>query len=345
MKKRTWIILCIVVFLIILSVFALWMLIKPKAHFDISIKPCENNNTYHNTLANGTSSLVQIDDKLYYNYRNGDGLRYGTYEITESMTRRVYWEGPALSPRNISLDNVYDGQIAEDIETYLDILTGEKIHVDSVIPQELSPNHSFVVNDVWYFYTLDNNQELYRMNGEKPELLVSADTLGEPEMPFEMYIDDSFIYYVSYHDGLCKFSLDSGSRQSILPDELTHIENALSTIRCLFAKDGRVYYLVDSTDIYETDFNRETTTLLYHSDDNISSINMLDDTLFFSDDAISGSIFSLSVTNRTKESLPTKCGKVNEIYLLDKDYVYYNDYHENLFRINRKTKEIEIVFD
>ena len=109
MKKRTWIILCIVVFLIILSVFALWMLIKPKAHFDISIKPCENNNTYHNTLANGTSSLVQIDDKLYYNYRNGDGLRYGTYEITESMTRRVYWEGPALSPRNISLDNVYDG--------------------------------------------------------------------------------------------------------------------------------------------------------------------------------------------------------------------------------------------
>ena len=85
--------------------------------------------------------------------------------------------------------------------------------------------------------------------------------------------------------------------------------------------------------------------MLYHSDDNISSINMLDDTLFFSDDAISGSIFSLSVTNRTKESLPTKCGKVNEIYLLDKDYVYYNDYHENLFRINRKTKEIEIVFD
>lgn len=344
MKKRTWIILCVVVFLIILSVFALWILFKPKAHFDISIKPSEINNAYHNTLANGASNLVQIDDKLYYNYRNGDSLRYGTYEITESMTRRVYWEGPALSPRNISLDNVYDGQIAEDIETYLDISTGEMIHVDSVIPQELNPYYSFVVNDVWYFNTLGDHQELYRMQDDRPQLVVSADTLGESEIPLIRCIDDSFIYYVSYHDGLCKFSLDSGSKQSIFPEELTHIENALSTIRCLFAKDGSIYYLVDSTDIYETDFNSETTTLLYHSDDYISCINLLDDTLFFSDDAISGSIFSLSVTNRTKESLPTKYSKVNEIYLPDKEYVYYNDYHENLFRINRKTKEIEKVF-
>ncbi|MBR1482551.1 MAG: hypothetical protein IJ598_06245 [Ruminococcus sp.] len=349
MNKRVFV-LCFIIGLPLLIVILFYtFFLMPKQHFDISITSEQISHNYHNTIANRSSSLIQIDDKLYYNYRNGDSFRYGTYEITDSTTKRVYWEGPALSPRNISLDNVYHGQIAEDIETYLNTSTGSLYHVDSGIPQELKPNHSFVVNDVWYFYTLGNNPELYRMNGDKPELFVSADTLGEPEIPFKMYIDDSFIYYVSNmqnieNNGIARYSLKSGEAQSIYPDELKNIENALSSISCLFARNGKAYYLTNYNSIFETDFESGVTKLLYHSDDYISSVNMLDDTLFFSEDSENGGIYALSVTNGTIEELLSQRAGIKELYLLDWEYVYYNDYNENLFRIHRKTKEIERVF-
>ena len=346
MKKRVVVLSVVVVFLIFIFAAVYLFFFMPKQHFDVLITPDPIDHRYHNTIANRSSSLIQIDDKLYYNYRNGDSFRYGTYEITDSTTKRVYWEGPAMYPRNISLDNVYDGRIAEDMETYLNVEAGELYHVDDPVPQQLRPNYSFVVNDVWYFITLGENQTLYRMNGEKPESVVSADTLGESEMPVKMYIDHDDIYYVSSDrsTGLARYSPASGEVKSVYPDELKNIENALSSISCMFARNGKAYYLTNYNSIFETDFESGITKLLYHSDDYISSVNMLDDTLFFSEDSENGGIYALSVTNGTIEELLSQRAGIKELYLLDNENVYYNDVHENLFRIDRHTKKIERIF-
>ena len=71
---------------------------------------------------------------------------------------------------------------------------------------------------------------------------------------------------------------------------------------------------------------------------------MLDDTLFFSEDSENGGIYALSVTNGTIEELLSQRAGIKELYLLDNENVYYNDYHENLFRIDRNTKRIERIF-
>ena len=345
MRKKICTILCagLLISAVLISLFY-FIFLKPMAHYDISLAPVDADNVYHNTIVDNGSSLVQIGETLYYNYGNGDGFRYGTYEITESTTRRVYWKGPSLSPENTDLDNVYDGSIAKDIETYLDVSTGEWYHVDSGIPQELKPCDSFAVRGVWYFNTLGDHQALYRMQGDEPQLLVSADELGESGMPKHQYIDDKYMYYISERDGICRVSFDEGVKQSVYFDEPGYGENAVSKIRSLLAKDGSAYYLVGSSDIYETHFKSGTTTLLYHSDDYISCVNMLGDTLFISENSAKGGIHTVSVTNRWQAYLLTNNARVKEIYLLDSEYVYYNDYHDNLFRINRYTKEIEKVF-
>ena len=48
------------------------------------------NNDYNNCLAGGY--LVRLDDKLYYNY-DKIGSCYGLIEISETGSKRVFWEG------------------------------------------------------------------------------------------------------------------------------------------------------------------------------------------------------------------------------------------------------------
>ena len=76
----------------------------------IDIEQSNFNNCYLNSQANIISQLAYADDKLYYNYNN-NFFKYGTYEISETVTKRIYWEGPSVLSPTLSLDNIVDDKI------------------------------------------------------------------------------------------------------------------------------------------------------------------------------------------------------------------------------------------
>ena len=79
------------------------------------------NNCYNNTRANSETmlgaNLGKVGDKLYYNYSNDDIFKYGTYEISNFLTKRIYWEGISTAYSLIWLDVVDDNGI---FETFID---------------------------------------------------------------------------------------------------------------------------------------------------------------------------------------------------------------------------------
>ena len=91
----------------------------------ITLKSTNVNYSYQNDKVNTGSNLVQIGDKLYYNYMNENILKSGLYEISADVTKRIDWGGISLLPAYAtSVSTTYNGIILDDVlystESYTD---------------------------------------------------------------------------------------------------------------------------------------------------------------------------------------------------------------------------------
>lgn len=80
----------------------------------ITISGNEINISYNNSITNNESvmflHLARVNNKLYYN-ADVSAFKYGTYEISNVIVKRIYWEGFSFDPIYLNLQIVGDGKL------------------------------------------------------------------------------------------------------------------------------------------------------------------------------------------------------------------------------------------
>lgn len=350
MKKV--IIICTWIAIIALSICICLICFKsPKSN--VTIQYSDTDNNYYNSLSNSDVSLVQIKDKLYYNYLNSDGFNYGTYEITANNLQRVHWNGLTFNPKNISLNDVYNQKIYMDNceNRYWDF-EEDTLKEDKNMP--VCKNNSdgtaaelrLFCNNSIYFYSDD---ALYKWVNNQKQLIVTRKQLGLNEdvnIMDTVYLFDRYIDYIKTENSDCRFCrYDTKEKKIINQIEFTSISNLSKRAgNAVFSDIDEAYYVDGNESIYRFDLKKQSYVQTAKTTGQIFA-NYYNHTLYYSveyDDNNNG-FYSLSYQ---KQKTPQKLLEhgTSGIYILDDKYLYFTDDRENLFRMTTDGKNVEDVF-
>lgn len=345
--KKLKLILCIIIPIIILAT-ALYLIFFNTIYIKcINLKTEFVDNSYNNTIANISSKLIRIEDKLYYNYVNNDPFKYGTYEISELITKRVYWEGIKLYPTEIDLDYVYNNKILEqysDDLKFLDVRLG-KFVIDNTtkIPNKYKDYYFFIYNNQIYFMSEDS---LWKYDEKNTVLLTTKDDLQINSFDsFNCYVNNSQIYYQNYIDekiSICCYDIES--KKIIYKFCIDDVPNAENGVSNLIADGDDVYFLVDFDELYHVNLKENTIEKLFEAKGVITA-NYYNQKLYigvarYLDE---NGLYVLDLSNNKKvKKVNNKetCG----VYILDDEWIYFKDQNEKLYRITPDGKTIEKVF-
>lgn len=349
-------------------------------HHNVKIEGGTYSNSYLNTYSNIMPRLARVDNKLYYNASN-DFFKYGTYEITTDYTKRVYWQGPALSWENISLDCVSDKTIFSPLiennkiqyydfennryEDYLQISES-----DTESPKEL-----FVVNNEIYscycelcdygnnFYS---TYKLYRQAEDDIELILSANDLDFDYISAPQFYD-KYIYFIAVqklsdkenHDikqFVCKYDLNNRT----IVDKMLCFEGSeygvgIEHFNCSTAVNNKVYGIAadqsnehsdDSSEyVYSADLNNKTSNLILKSN-GTAIINSYEDKVFIAvENGQDKGIYSVDTATDKVTKIFENDMDINGLYIVDSKYLYFTDNsYFCLYRITQDGKTLEKVF-
>ena len=376
MSKKIKIPLIIILIITVLFFIPYCILFNTSYFNRINIQDNNNNNfNYNNDIANIGSDLIQIDNKLYYNYVNGECLKYGTYEIGSYITRRVNWDGFSVSPQNIRLSEVYKGKIldswAKSDSYFIDseginpfIEDGKYINGDIIIeyfdfsnktykeyitiknPEKYILQPSFtVIGETIYFYSKDCS--LYLYDGESIKLVADIKDLESRDFYLQTkgYISNSQIYYQGYIDNKLYIYCYNTERKKIIYkfciDDVPNAENGVSN---LIADGDDVYFLADFNKLYHINLKENTIEKLFETKGVITA-NYYNQKLYIGVEKYldENGLYTLDLSNNKKvQKLNTKetCG----VYILDDEWIYFTDQNEKVYRITPDGKSIEKVF-
>lgn len=345
MKKFFITLIPLITLLIVLT--SIIIFIPTKNNYGVQISKTYVNNSYNNTVANLYSKLIQIEDKLYYNYCNGDCINYGTYEISSNKTRRVYWNGIRITPTEIELDNVYGGKIMNGYTSYLDVDSGKFIDNNVLnVPENMKDYRAFVKDNTWYLISEEN---LYKINNGNFQLLVSKDELNIKEFFFEqsLYLNGNFVYYQTYNkEGneieICKYNTDT-KQKAVFP--IGNIPNTENGISYMLADEDYAFIVVDYCRLYCINFSKNTITELFETK-GLMVVNYYNNQIYvgvqYSPEENGVYLIGLSNQNPVNRLTDIEAGS---IYILDDEHIYFTDRNECLYRVNVSEKNIEKVFE
>lgn len=310
-------------------------------------------NGCNNEQANLNSRLWQIGDKLYYSYRN-HLFRNGVYEITPSRTDRVYYD---WSPFECSVFNynVYQEKLIKPfvemdntLQNY-DLVHHQDQPLFSFGDEELF-HSAFVVDGKLYLTSESDNTCIFRYDDkdEKTELVAS------PELC-------AFDYYpMTYRGNLMYYCLDSEmpgaknlyqydmfKKETVWNAEI----NETNSIRTMIAQKDKVYNIAyDSNSfqatVYEVDLSTKAKRKLYETEDNIK-INGSENQLFLENTAGEcKGIYKLDASNGRFELIfdDEEINLYQSLYLIDNDWGYFTDIHENLYSVKQDGSDYQTVF-
>lgn len=318
MKKRF---LFISIFLCLLFVFS-------SCSSSVNISFSNIDNSYNNSIANYTSEVAQIDDKVYYHYRN----RYGDSALYEIKSNHV-----AKLDEDVSLNCVYDGHFLKlntdtNTITYLDKKSDE--NVVCKIPKGISPHNFLVINGDICF---DTDQEIYRYNGRDFHLIVKAEKIGLKSINlYNAYIDGNTIYYLSIDEKFnkstfIKYNCDSEELKTIV------IDNGIVT-RFLEHEDC-VYYQADSSWCILDFANMKISDVLINGQNSyIDCLNVFGNCMCVCDGE------GVYLSENRNEFIKISDDAASSIYFLDSEYIYYTTHENDLMRVTHDGTKKEKVF-
>lgn len=105
----------------------------------ITISGNEINISYNNSITNNESvmflHLARVNNKLYYN-ADVSAFKYGTYEISNVIAKRIYWEGFSFDPIYLNLQIIGDGKLLlEENSGELCFYNFEKNKATAILPR------------------------------------------------------------------------------------------------------------------------------------------------------------------------------------------------------------------
>ena len=215
-------------------------------------------------------------------------------------------------------------------------LTQRKSRKKYVVPEDMKNATVFTRDNTPY---LISNQTLYSYKNNKAVLL--ADTLdlkleGYDLSPENIYRDKNWLYYKSRSGKelqLCRYHLKTKQIESLKIGE--DCDTFLACGDKVYARAGR-------NKLYRADFADASVTLLRQTEGELL-FNCFGNTLYFAvqsqdDDA---GVYTLS-KGGTLRKISNE--RINRLYLLDDDYLYYTDDSGSLRRMTTDGKTVETVF-
>ncbi len=320
------------------------------------------NNGYNNCyLSEG--NIVEIENKLYFNYNGKDNIfMCGLYEISSNSSKRIYWNGSSFEPGN----NKYKLQNINDYLLFLNY-TDDKTYVvtdNEIVPQfngeifdvdlqtnELNKLYSIKINSnpcYGYYYIIDN--KIYIFTNDKIYLSYDGVTVAEifngladvaNKTAYEKlcYISDNILLYISNDNYLIKYDLMK--KEQICAISLSRISNDPNSYGEIFAcNEEAIITTYDGNYISVYAVNDEVDLIYKKGSDDYYYINSDDNKIFISSKSIGLDILDIK-TGDIKALIKTN---VCDTYIFDDKWVYYVNSNGDLNRITKTGEISEIVF-
>lgn len=333
----------------------------------ISVHSTKVDNRYNNQCAGSEVKLVQIGDKLYYNYKTNqltysdytdETADFGTYEISSGGAHQLYEAGNKRSSVLLRLDFVYKNKILNDSiindlddEEYYNFKTKSYQPCD-IVPefQNREGNNSFTrffVGDDIYCMT---ETALYQSLDEgKAKLCLDWDDVGLKYTPYPFYIQGKYFCYCTGEEDkrmFCRFDMEKKKLLNQIPYTATapgvepDATYGLTMDRLIV--DGDVAYVVgDGHALLRFDLKDNSVETIVDPNSSLY-MNVYDHTLYYGimQEGDAG-LYQVKGNGEPKQLYDKG---VNSIYILDDTYVYFTDGEDNLYRIKNTGGEVEIVF-
>ncbi len=355
--------------LLIVTVLIIYFLLFNTTYINfVRVNDNAVDNSYSNTLANEHhkmwSNLARIDDKLYYNYAYNDPFKYGTYEISNNFTKRIYWEGITVTPSLLKLNVIGDGKILRNnrdgsVDQY-DIQESKfkpyiKLDDDSIKGKTYLC--IFYINGKQYWYSGEapmgviNKYKIYTCENNKLNLYFSTDEIGEGDFSVPAFVDD-YIYLEAIND-------DSNDGKNYLYKYNTKTNTIVDQVEIdetsggynIVSKD-KAYSIVyrdydnENDRLIVTDIKNKTQKEIFDTDGS-AIVNGYDDLVCIgvysdSDSDKNGLYIIDEKTDKIKQIYRDQ--EVFGVYVVDDKWIYFSDETDKLYRITPDGKVIEKVF-
>lgn len=353
-SKKYFIVLIIIAVIAVLGC-AIYFTIFNTTHSN-SLKIEKNDyNAYNNVVANGDDTcLLQIDDSLYYYYTgNGDVFKYGLYQISSGQTKRVYWQGPQISPPLFYMDNFCDNKILshytngndvdyfnfekQDFESYF------TVNNDSV---ELKGNY-FVTDDKMFFYSNENNIYLYTDNELK--LVATPESLGaKSDIIIEPYVAENYFYYqLSDQNGkiqLVKYDYNKAEITNKIDLSTSSADNDVAACK-IFMCDSNTIYYSNNNAVYSADISKGSVNMLFEGNGDIA-VNQSNNHIYVgvSKAGEDNGLYEIDIKSGQYSKL-SEAISICEVYIMDSNYIYcVENKTDSLYRFNLTDNTLEQVF-
>ena len=274
----------------------------------ITLKSTNVNYSYQNDKVNTGSNLVQIGDKLYYNYMNENILKSGLYEISADVTKRIDWGGISLLPAYAtSVSTTYNGIILDDVlystESYTDdsddnpflynyeVLCGDLIikkydvernsfsdYMTIKNPDKIKLYQNFsIVDDTIYLYSIDNGIYRYENNSLKKVFDAQKLNFHSVLMSYSSYINKNMVCYPNQDNdimSICRYDMNT---QKVV-DEFTigNLPDCEDEIYNLIATDTYIYFTSGNfSAVYRINLKTKKIEKIFNTD-GVVTVNIID---------------------------------------------------------------------
>lgn len=375
--KQIYCIIVSIILSVIIAIIIYQLFFNVNYSKKIEIKNISTDKSYINDKSNIGSDLVQINDKLFYNYNN-DCFKYGLYVIGQNNTNRIWWDGFSFEPQcEISLTTIYKNHIlnpiADSNSKYLDTnnensfeIEGSYLNGEIVIrefdvdkgeyeeflkipnPDKVKFSSSFQVCDgYFYLFSIDNEIYRYNENYDKPLNIISKNDfdLSAFDMKTYSYFFGDDIYFLTLNNNrpsVCRYDINAQKQLSIVSlDGVIETENGIDNF--IISGDGEGYFCVNNNQLYQINFVTKQIEKVYETDGALK-VNLFNSKPVIAVEKSSeknGIYVVYDLENIDRLTNTEACS----IYNFDDIYIYYTDSFDKLYRVSVSNKKLENIFD
>lgn len=361
--------LILVLSALIFVVLIAYLLIFNTTHVNsVTVDGKAVDNSYNNAVANNEyelfSKLARIDNKLYYN-ANESMFKYGTYEISNGFTKRIFWKGISITPSYLNLDVVGDGNLLlNKNQGEVDFYNFEKnkyelfTQIDNSIKQSKQGERvyyrTFYIDDELYWYVgddpmgIDTHYDIYTSIAGKMKSIFSTSSIDKccfsaPSFSNGyMYIQtindsenggDNYLYKYDMKNGVIvqKVKINNYGNYNIVSNDNVY------TLSFSDFKDENKHLIVTNINANnQKDIFNTSGSAVINGYNNLLCLGVYDD-------SIKKGLYVIdNKTNQIKKIYDDS--EVFSVYIVDDKWIYFTDENERLYRITPDGKTLEKIF-
>ena len=361
--------LILVLSALIFVVLIAYLLIFNTTHVNsVTVDGKAVDNSYNNAVANNEyelfSKLARIDNKLYYN-ANESMFKYGTYEISNGFTKRIFWKGISITPSYLNLDVVGDGNLLlNKNQGEVDFYNFEKnkyelfTQIDNSIKQSKQGERvyyrAFYIDDELYWYVgddpmgIDTHYDIYTSIAGKMKSIFSTSSIDKccfsaPSFSNGyMYIKtindsenggDNYLYKYDMKNGVIvqKVKINNYGNYNIVSNDNVY------TLSFSNFKDENKHLIVTNINANnQKDIFNTSGSAVINGYNNLLCLGVYDD-------SIKKGLYVIdNKTNQIKKIYDDS--EVFSVYIVDDKWIYFTDENERLYRITPDGKTLEKIF-